>query len=87
VTGEFLTVFGASLQANELGIEKQKFEQWRMSIHLRPAQRQKPYVSAAFVPQCTGIVLIQFIDSPRINDEFTLKPVTLLMDDFSMPQR
>jgi hypothetical protein len=46
--------------------------------------RQKPYMSAALFQQCTTIVLIQFIDCPRINDEFALKPVILLMDDFDI---
>jgi hypothetical protein len=49
--------------------------------------KQKPYVSAALLQQFQTIVLIQFIDSPRINDEFALKPVTLLMNDFSIDRR
>jgi hypothetical protein len=73
-------------QANELAIEKPKVERCRMGIHSILAHRQQPYVSAALFQQCTTIVLIH-IDSPRVNDEFALKPVTLLMDDFDIDRR
>jgi hypothetical protein len=82
VAGESMMPFEVSSQANELAIEKEKVERCLMSIHLILAYRQQLSVNAALFQQCTTIVLIQFIGSPPINDEFTLKPVTLLMDDF-----
>jgi hypothetical protein len=47
VSGESATLFGVSSQANELAIEKQKFEQCGIGIRFILAQKQKPYVSAA----------------------------------------
>jgi hypothetical protein len=82
-----MTLFAVSSQANELPIEKQKFEPWRTGIHFMLAHRQQPYVSAALFQQYRTIFLIQFIDWPWINDQFLLEPVTLLMDDFYVDRR
>jgi hypothetical protein len=62
-------------------------EPCRMGIHVILTSRHKLYVSAALFQQCTTIVLIQFIDSPRMNDEFVLKPVNLLMDACEIDRR
>jgi hypothetical protein len=82
-----MTLFGVSSQANELAIEKQKVERCRMGTRFTLAYKQKPYTSAAVFHQYPTIVLIQFIDSLRENDEFALKPVALLMDEFSLHRR
>jgi hypothetical protein len=58
-----------------------------MGVHSTLAHKQKPYMPAAFFQQRTTIVLTQFIDSLRENDEFARKPVALLMDDFSIHRR
>jgi hypothetical protein len=82
-----MTLFEVSSQANELAIQQQKVERCRMGIYFILAHTQKPDVSAALFQQSRTIVLIQFIDSPPINDEFALKPVTLLMDDLYIDRR
>jgi hypothetical protein len=87
VSGKSMTLFRVASQADELATKKQKVERCRIGMNLILAHRQKPYVSAALFQQSRTIVLIQFIDSPPINDEFALKPVTLLMDDFDVARR
>jgi hypothetical protein len=82
VAEEFMMLLEVSSETNELAIEKQKVDRCERGIHFLPADRQKPYMTAAPFQQYTTIVLIEFIDFPWINDEFTLKPVTLLIHDF-----
>jgi hypothetical protein len=85
--GEFIALVGVCLQVNELGIERQKIERCRMARFLLLTHGQNPERNAAIFEQCATFVLIQFIDSPGINDEFARKPVALLMDDFSLDRR
>jgi acetylglutamate kinase len=84
VDGEFMALFRVCSHAHELAIAKQIVEPRRMGIHLIVAHGQKPYLSVTLFEQYITIVLIQFIDSSGINDEFALKPVAFLMVDFSL---
>jgi hypothetical protein len=82
-----MALFGVCSQANERAIEKQKIERCSVARYFILAHGQKPHMSAALLEQYATIVLIQFIDSPGINDEFALKPVALRIDDCSLNPR